>query len=161
MFGSFGTDDAGSNTIFDDGTDTKSVVWQTTQPITLYGVNIFSSNDSQYGPGRAIKTFSLYYFDDASQQWMAIISNYDTGVVSSTNQGEYTIFIAGSANGWAGNFMFDPVTASKFKAEFTQFNLSGARVNELDAITAVPIPAAVWLLGSGLIGLIGVRRFRK
>ncbi len=27
--------------------------------------------------------------------------------------------------------------------------------------TPVPIPAAVWLLGSGLIGLIGVRRFRK
>jgi hypothetical protein len=25
----------------------------------------------------------------------------------------------------------------------------------------VPIPAAVWLLGSGLIGLIGIRRFRK
>jgi hypothetical protein len=25
----------------------------------------------------------------------------------------------------------------------------------------VPIPAAVWLLGSGLIGLFGVRRFRK
>jgi hypothetical protein len=28
-------------------------------------------------------------------------------------------------------------------------------------ISAVPIPAAVWLLGSGLIGLIGVRRFKK
>ena len=27
--------------------------------------------------------------------------------------------------------------------------------------TAVPIPAAVWLLGSGLIGLIGIRRFRN
>jgi hypothetical protein len=27
--------------------------------------------------------------------------------------------------------------------------------------TAVPIPAAVWLLGSGLLGLIGIRRFRK
>jgi hypothetical protein len=27
--------------------------------------------------------------------------------------------------------------------------------------TTVPIPAAVWLLGSGLIGLIGIRRFRK
>jgi hypothetical protein len=25
----------------------------------------------------------------------------------------------------------------------------------------VPVPAAVWLLGSGLIGLIGIRRFRK
>jgi hypothetical protein len=27
--------------------------------------------------------------------------------------------------------------------------------------TPVPLPAAIWLLGSGLIGLIGVRRFRK
>jgi hypothetical protein len=26
---------------------------------------------------------------------------------------------------------------------------------------AVPIPAAVWLLGSGLIGLFGIRRFKK
>ena len=26
---------------------------------------------------------------------------------------------------------------------------------------AVPLPAAVWLLGSGLIGLFGIRRFRK
>jgi hypothetical protein len=25
----------------------------------------------------------------------------------------------------------------------------------------VPIPAAIWLLGSGLIGLAGVRRFKK
>jgi hypothetical protein len=29
------------------------------------------------------------------------------------------------------------------------------------AAAPVPIPAAVWLLGSGLIGLIGVRRFKK
>jgi hypothetical protein len=28
-------------------------------------------------------------------------------------------------------------------------------------ITAVPIPAAVWLLGSGLLGLVGRRRFRN
>jgi hypothetical protein len=29
------------------------------------------------------------------------------------------------------------------------------------SLAPVPIPAAVWLLGSGLIGLIGIRRFRK
>ena len=28
-------------------------------------------------------------------------------------------------------------------------------------VQAVPIPAAVWLLGSGLMGLVGLRRFRK
>ncbi len=37
------------------------------------------------------------------------------------------------------------------------------RLHTLQFVPAapVPIPAAVWLLGSGLIGLIGIRRFRK
>ncbi|NVN98839.1 MAG: VPLPA-CTERM sorting domain-containing protein [Geobacteraceae bacterium] len=28
-------------------------------------------------------------------------------------------------------------------------------------VTATPIPAAAWLLGSGLLGLVGVRRRKK
>ncbi len=28
-------------------------------------------------------------------------------------------------------------------------------------VTGVPLPGAVWLLGSGLLGLVGLRRFRK
>jgi hypothetical protein len=28
----------------------------------------------------------------------------------------------------------------------------------MDNLNAVPVPAAVWLLGSGLLGLIGIRR---
>jgi hypothetical protein len=35
------------------------------------------------------------------------------------------------------------------------------KVMELVQITSVPIPAAVWLFGSGLIGLIGVARRKK
>ena len=31
-------------------------------------------------------------------------------------------------------------------------------MDEVRVITAVPIPGAVWLLGSGLIGLLGIRR---
>jgi hypothetical protein len=39
---------------------------------------------------------------------------------------------------------------------------SNQRLAAFDIVgTPVPIPAAVWLLGSGLIGLIGIRRFRK
>jgi len=30
-----------------------------------------------------------------------------------------------------------------------------------DNLSAVPIPAAVWLLGSGLLGLVGIRRRKK
>jgi hypothetical protein len=34
-------------------------------------------------------------------------------------------------------------------------------VVKITGANSVPIPAAAWLLGSGLIGLIGLRRFRK
>lgn len=32
---------------------------------------------------------------------------------------------------------------------------------ELDAVAVVPVPAAVWLFGSGLVGLAGIGRCRK
>ncbi|MBT8129650.1 MAG: VPLPA-CTERM sorting domain-containing protein, partial [Gammaproteobacteria bacterium] len=28
-------------------------------------------------------------------------------------------------------------------------------------VTAIPVPAAVWLFGSGLLGLTGVARYRR
>ena len=42
-------------------------------------------------------------------------------------------------------------------------NLAGGNAQDVLAVTnAVPIPAAVWLLGSGLLGLVGIRRrFKK
>ncbi len=37
-------------------------------------------------------------------------------------------------------------------------NISIGVANDDDNIGAVPIPGAVWLLGSGLLGLVGIRR---
>jgi len=34
-------------------------------------------------------------------------------------------------------------------------------INALEAVSSVPVPAAVWLFGSGLLGLIGVARRKK
>ena len=39
--------------------------------------------------------------------------------------------------------------------------IPGGVGNAQDMLIQTPVPAAVWLLGSGLLGLIGIRRFRK
>ena len=44
------------------------------------------------------------------------------------------------------------LTATYSSSEYTQLALTG---------TAVPLPAAAWLFGSGLLGLIGISRRRK
>ncbi|MGD0886853.1 MAG: hypothetical protein ABSA46_18585 [Thermodesulfovibrionales bacterium] len=40
----------------------------------------------------------------------------------------------------------------------TQAELYGPQVNGIATVTATPIPAAAWLFGSGLIGLVGIRK---
>jgi hypothetical protein len=58
---------------------------------------------------------------------------------------------------------FDFFTAS-FSSYFTQFDDLGLMFGEWNTvatITPVPVPAAVWLFGSGLIGIAGFARQRK
>jgi len=40
-------------------------------------------------------------------------------------------------------------------------NGTGVTANATTSVSAVPVPAAVWLFGSGLIGLVGVARRKK
>jgi len=48
-----------------------------------------------------------------------------------------------------------------------EIDFTGSQVDDvpaylaMDNLNAVPVPAAVWLLGSGLVGLIGIRRKRS
>lgn len=48
-----------------------------------------------------------------------------------------------------------------FTSTAKEFNPSGVFYDNLNVGAVVPVPAAVWLFGSGLLGLVGIARRRK
>ncbi len=55
--------------------------------------------------------------------------------------------------------LFDPFEGKKWDGNLSSFY--GAVVGLKDGSRPVPIPAAAWLLGSGLFGLVGLRRRQR
>lgn len=76
--------------------------------------------------------------------------------------GTYTCFYDNSNGGVTVEFMtFDGTNNLVSGISTFQFQGTGQAVVIITgtaSISAVPVPAAVWLLGSGLVGLFGVRR---
>ena len=52
---------------------------------------------------------------------------------------------------------YDPTTLSIIN----QTSLSGGRTTGLAAVSAVPLPSAVWLFSFGLLGLVGISKSKK
>jgi hypothetical protein len=73
-----------------------------------------------------------------------------------------------SDTGDSDDFLFDPTlpeidlnwALGRVGASTDQRHQDMGRMLPLE-LTAIPVPAAVWLFGSGLLGLIGVARRRK
>ena len=62
------------------------------------------------------------------------------------------------------NFAFDNlflVHGAEGDAYLNAYNFTEAKLGGTTEVNIVPIPAAGWLLVSGMVGLIGVRRFRR
>ena len=68
--------------------------------------------------------------------------------------------------GWGGptqyGFLFDGYT-NNFKWDYVINDRNGelSQMSHVDGYSAVPVPAAVWLLGSGVLGLVAIRRRRS
>ena len=64
----------------------------------------------------------------------------------------------------ASSLSFDDIIVDEVQissADFFQTNIDSFIVDTVVAPSAVPVPAAVWLFGSGLLGLIGMARRQK
>ena len=139
------------NTVFGDANPdgyVHYVEWETPNSVTLEGFKLFALTL----PNRMFKEFKLSY-DDGQGNWTNL----------------YTWNLTGETYGGNPDNLFEleitldsPVLAKYFKAEFTQAGDYGPRIIELDGYgttgSPVPVPGAVWLLGTGLISLAGIRR---
>jgi hypothetical protein len=71
-------------------------------------------------------------------------------------------FILGLSTDGGNNWMAESSIVSLGANAYTVIFSTGNSITEVDVrIAPVPVPAAVWLLGSGLIGLAGIARRKK
>ena len=142
-------------------------------PTPFFGLNWTASDVTLYGPGTHQWTFSdangsyTYTFDVGAGQmgttmlfaWGAssnigVVNVWDVSVgpcAYGANAGSGTCTNYYSTD-WDGDGIRG---AGMINGPFPGFNAN------FDMSAPVPVPAAVWLFGSGLVGLVGVARRRK
>jgi hypothetical protein len=101
-------------------------------------------------------------FAAATNPWLANIPN--TSAIHYTESNLYgNSVVGGIPLGASADFIrsgygfFSGLTQTTLES----WNLSANGALTYGAVSAVPVPAAVWLFGSGLMGLVGVARRRK
>ena len=113
-----------------------------------------------------------------SAEWMAGFSSYICGSQIGTGFTPFIEFAADGTHSLTDSVSFDIAAGDTFTiyAELKALTFGGyadafstlgmtfddtSNLVALGPMTAVPVPAAVWLFGSGLVGLIGVARARR
>jgi hypothetical protein len=129
----------------------------------------------------SISSYQLYMFDDTGfgTSTNLLIDIPSIVGISGPQSGDYlaannhgSLTLTGAPNFVLGistdgvNFIADngATTYGNGNAATVYFNIPGANggsVLAVDVVPAVPVPAAAWLFGSGLLGLVGVARRRR
>ena len=117
-------------------------------------------------PGNHFTTGALSIIDDGAGDGAAALAGtnwrvlWNAGVIDMGGGGNMTIVCGGSNCDVGDTYVLDysaTVPTGGFAGVFYALHLVGT----IGEVSQVPVPAAVWLFGSGMLGLIGVARRKK
>ena len=146
------------------------------------GVNPFNNAQATLNLSAGTTTLDLYYDveGDISYGYDFILDVIGSGGISNVGGGDSDLGssfgsgwrqfggdiygeIGSSVLGFSFDFTADTGTSLLISGSYTDSNFIDAPITSatLATVSAVPVPAAVWLFGSGLIGLVGMARRKK
>ncbi len=147
--------------------------WQTTDTqSSTYTISFLGDLSSGwsfgvYDIGAGISPSTLVLIDQSSTYATFFVNNHVLNVTQGLSSGQN--FALSSSNDWFG-FYFSDGSSNYYTYQFDSagpvnqwllkmsdsYNAGGPVI--ASDVAPVPIPGAVWLLGSGLLGLIAIRR---
>ncbi len=153
MLGEFG---------FNDWTGPYTVRFDLGQEYNLTAFNLWNNAGSIFNDGEGADDFQLDFYNSSetpvglSSQYNALdILTQQIFVINNASNVRYVDFII-QTNHSIGTTDNDGLSTERNYVDFYEVNFDG------DVSSPVPVPATMLLLGSGLIGLVGVRRkFKK
>ena len=136
------------------GTATNGDSWTD----ALTDLNIFVDNFS----GQAL-TFSFYYDITAVAMAIGDEAQANATVDMLDDLGFVDILSIAAADAMFGSASADNSQIGSFAFTLLdgQFNTISGVVDSFGSASAVPVPAAIWLFGSGLLGLVGIARRKQ
>ncbi|MEE8428764.1 MAG: VPLPA-CTERM sorting domain-containing protein [Gammaproteobacteria bacterium] len=145
--------------------DTTDIGWALSLwvPFPVGGFAVFDDDDptfsSSEGDHLHLANLDEVRFTDLGGNWQ--VENVAGATMVLSGSPRFLLAEGDDANGWAGDTGYTQTGLDTYWVEFP----GGAVLQGVDMTPAlsteapaVPLPAAVWLFGGGLIGLVGVAR---
>jgi len=133
----------------------------------LFDDTLLAKDDDPLNPGAGLGGNTEYGILDVTQ-----LAGGGENEVRFTYEGITPQVIVEKADGWYSVYNWDTQIMEGdgfyyFLRDFGDFNCDSQGINcnaatsHVSAYGVVPVPAAAWLFGSGLLGLVGISRRRK